>query len=109
MQEILLPQSVLTEAAYLLTSFVGNQRTARFLASLPKSKYSLIALQPEEIARTAELLAQYADAKLDFVDATVAALAERLNITHVLTIDRRDFSIIRPRHAAYFELLPEKL
>jgi uncharacterized protein len=109
MQDILLPQSVLTEAAFLLTSFAGNQRTVRFLTSLPKSKYRLTALQPEDVARAAEILAEYADVELDFVDATVATMAERLNIRRILTIDRRDFSIIRPRHAEYFELLPEQL
>jgi predicted nucleic acid-binding protein len=56
--------------------------------------------------RSAELLKQYADAKLDFIDALIAAMAERLNIRRLLTLDRRDFQLIRPRHCAGFELLP---
>jgi len=27
-------------------------------------------------------------------------------ITHIYTLDHRDFSIIRPKHCDYFELLP---
>lgn len=33
-------------------------------------------------------------------------LAERLNITQILTFDRRDFSVFRPAHTPYFDLLP---
>jgi hypothetical protein len=32
-----------------------------------------------------------------------------LNITQIATIDRRDFSLIRPRHISAFRLLPEVL
>jgi hypothetical protein len=38
--------------------------------------------------------------------ATVVATAERLKITRILTTDRRDFSLVRPRHCSAFELLP---
>jgi uncharacterized protein len=44
---------------------------------------------------------------LGAVDAAVVALSERLAVTTLATIDRRDFSIVRPRHADHFELLPE--
>lgn len=33
-------------------------------------------------------------------------MAERLNIERILTLDRRDFSIIKPKHCAAFEILP---
>ena len=33
-------------------------------------------------------------------------LAERLGVVRLYTLDRRDFSRIRPRHVAAFELLP---
>jgi uncharacterized protein len=106
-QEVIyLPQTTLAEVAYLLTRAGGNVATATFLISLPKSKYRVVSLLPEDIARTAELLLQYADSRIDFVDTTVVAVAERLNITRILTIDHRDFSIVRPRHCDYFELLP---
>lgn len=53
-----------------------------------------------------EILEQYADSQLDFTDAAIVAIAERLAITRVYTLDRRDFSIVRPIHCDYFELLP---
>jgi predicted nucleic acid-binding protein len=55
------------------------------------------------IGRIANLLDKYADTDLDFSDA---AIAERYGITKIATFDHRDFSIIRPRHTAFFELLP---
>jgi hypothetical protein len=37
----------------------------------------------------------------------IAALSERLQVTRILTLDRRDFQILRPRHIDHFELLPK--
>jgi hypothetical protein len=36
----------------------------------------------------------------------VIALAERLNITILVTLDRRDFGIVRPTHVPRLTLLP---
>ena len=44
--------------------------------------------------------------KLDFVDATIVTLAERLDIQKILTVDVRDFRTIRPKHCAYFDIVP---
>ena len=106
-QEIVyLPQTTLAELAYFLTRDFGNEVTARFLVQLPLTKYRLLALEPEDVLRTANILQQYADTRVDFVDATIAAVAERLKITQILTLDQRDFHIIRPKHIDYFEILP---
>src|SRR4051812_246976 len=78
---IFLPQSTLAEVAYLLTKISGNEGTAKFLSLLPESKYRVVALTHEDISRTAEILTQYADTRVDFVDATIAAVAERLKIS----------------------------
>jgi len=60
----------------------------------------------EPLARASELLITYKDTRIDFVDCVIVAMAERLNITPILTIDRRHFTIVRPKHCAYFEILP---
>jgi predicted nucleic acid-binding protein len=106
-QEIVyLPQTTLAEIAYFLTRDFGNSVMAHFLLQLPKTKYRLIALEPEDLLRTAEILNQYADTRVDFVDAMIAAVAERLQVTRILSLDQRDFRIIRPKHHDYFEILP---
>jgi len=106
---VFLPQSTLAEVAYFLTREVGNRAVAQFLHELPKTKYRVEALDAEDLYRTAEFLTQYADSRVDFVDATIAAVAERLGIRRILTLDHRDFGIIRPRHIEYFDLLPQKI
>jgi predicted nucleic acid-binding protein len=106
-QEIIyLPQTVLAEIGYFLTQTYGNGAMARFLVQLPQTKYRLVALEAEDILRTANLLQQYADTRVDLVDATIAAVAERLRISRILTLDQRDFHIIRPKHTEFFEILP---
>ena len=103
---ILLPQTVLAEVGYVLGHRLGNRAFAAFLIQLPQTKYRLVALEAEDILRTANLLQQYADTRVDFVDATIAAVAERLRISRILTLDQRDFRIIRPKHTEFFEILP---
>jgi len=56
------------------------------------------------------LLATYSSARLQAVDACVIALAERLDLGEVATLDRRDFLMVAPRHLAKgqrLRLLPE--
>jgi predicted nucleic acid-binding protein len=103
---ILLPQTVLAEVAYLIGRESGIVTVASFLRGLPVSRFSLIALVEQDILRVAEILNQYADSRIDFVDATVMTVAERLNIVTILTLDRRDFSLFRPRHCDSFNLIP---
>jgi len=66
-----------------------------------------VDLTSGDLARAAELVEQYADLPLGGTDACVVALAERLNVAEVATIDRRDFSVVRPRHVPALTLLPE--
>jgi uncharacterized protein len=105
-QRILLPQTVLVEVAYLLGRDAGVKIVVAFLQGLPASRFTLTELTDQDIARTAEILERYADSRIDFVDATVMAVAERLEIRTVLTIDQRDFRLFRPKHCESFTLLP---
>jgi uncharacterized protein len=103
---ILLPQTVLAEVAYLLGREAGIRTVAAFLRGLPSSRFQLIALTPPDLTRIAEILEQYMDSRVDFVDASVMAIAERYNSKIVLTLDQRDFRLFRPRHCDAFELFP---
>lgn len=40
------------------------------------------------------------------MDATLIAIAERLKAFTLLTLDRREFTLVRPRHCQAFDLLP---
>src|SRR6478736_4924418 len=83
-RQIYLPQSVLNEVCFLLTKSGGNWATAQFLQEIPTSRFILISLSQYDLDRTAELLIKYADTRVDFVDVSVTAIAERLNISRIL-------------------------
>ncbi len=56
-----------------------------------------------------KIMEEYRDSRIDFVDSVIAAMAERLEIRTILTVDRRHFQIFRPKILDYFIILPEKL
>jgi uncharacterized protein len=84
----------------------GTYAELAFLSDVRAGRYTLIESLSADLERIAELVAKYDDLPLGTVDASVIALAERLNITTVVTIDRRDFGIVRPVHVAALTLLP---
>jgi predicted nucleic acid-binding protein len=104
---IYLPIVSITEIAYILRREVGSAAVPRFIHGLAASKYQVVVLNESDLSRVADLLIHYADSRLDFVDLSVAAVAERLELGTILTLDRRDFQIVRPRHRDRFMLLPE--
>ncbi len=105
-EPIVLPIPAITEVAYLLLRDVSSEAVADFIESLAITDMVLEAPQSSGYTRAAEIIRQYADAPVDFVDAIIVAIAERLSITRILTIDRRHFYMFRPRHCPAFELLP---
>jgi predicted nucleic acid-binding protein len=104
--ELVIPVTVLPEAAYLLAAHLGPEAERKLVQSIVSGEMAVEELTLQDLGRTLELLRRYEDARIGFVDATVVAIAERLKISRVLTTDRRDFSLVRPRHCKEFELLP---
>jgi uncharacterized protein len=104
--QFIIPYVVLTEVAFLFRRAGGAPAVARFLAALVKSRHQYEITAPSDLLRAHDILIEYADVNLDFVDCCLMALAERLDVTQIATLDRRDFSIFRPRHCDYLELLP---
>lgn len=102
----LIPDVILTEVAYLFLRFGGERAVIVFLESLEQARPTLVAITLEDLKRARQIMATYYGSRLDFVDCCIMALAEQLNITQVATFDRRDFSIFRPKHCDYLELLP---
>jgi predicted nucleic acid-binding protein len=105
-EPVITPIPVITETAYLVLRNLGVEALAKFSDSLAVTKFQLETPTAEDYSRAAEILRKYNDANIDFVDAVLAAIAERLNVTKILTVDRRHFSAFRPRHGAAFEILP---
>ena len=103
----LVPQPVVAEVCYLLERERGSLVEASFLRSFGQRQFVLAPLTVDDTNRMAELIEQYANFPLGGVDASVMAVAERLNVTTVATLDRRHFMAVRPSHATALTLLPE--
>lgn len=104
--ELVIPVTVLPEAAYLLAAHLGPEAERKLVQAVVNGEMVVEELTIQDLRRVLELLHRYEDARIGFVDATVVAIAERLKISRILTTDRRDFSLVRPRHCKEFELLP---
>jgi uncharacterized protein len=111
-EPLVVPLSVIVETSLLLEGRLGPTSESRFLRSLVSRRpdarpdISIERLEPGDLLRVAELVDTYADLPLGTVDASVVAVAERLGSTTLFTIDRRDFTVVRPRHVDAFTLLP---
>lgn len=103
---LLVPATVLTEVCYLLERELGTVAEAAFLRSFRDGTLTLAHITHDDLDRMAELVTTYASLPLGAVDASVVAIAERLGATEIATLDLRHFTIVRPRHADAFTLLP---
>lgn len=105
---LVVPPLVMAEACYLIGRHLGAEAEGTFLDALaPGETFILGDLVPADVKRMAELVRQYGDLPLGCADASVIALAERLHVVEVATVDRRHFRVVRPRHADTFALVPD--
>lgn len=101
---LIIPALVIAEATYLIGTRMGPAVEAEFLRGL--AGLDVEAPSPEDFDRMGELVKQYASFPLGGTDASVVALAERLETPHVITLDIRHFRAVKPRHCHAFELSP---
>jgi predicted nucleic acid-binding protein len=104
--ELVIPALVVAEVAYLAGQRLGARVEAGFLRGL--AGFDVRAPLPEDWSRIAELCEQYADFPLGGTDASVIALAERLDTDLIMTLDRGHFAVVRPLHVDAFRLLPDE-
>lgn len=103
---LVVPVSVVVETSFLVERHLGSAAEAQFLASFAPADVLVEQLVHEDFVRMAELVERYADMPLGVVDASIVAVAERRGATTIATLDRRHFSVVRPRHVPAFTLLP---
>jgi hypothetical protein len=103
-EPLLTTVTAIPEAAYLIRDRLGKHAEHRFIRSIADRELHVENLTDADWARIAELMRTYPE--IGFVDASVAAVAERLRLPSIATTDRRHFVTIRPRHREAFELRP---
>jgi len=96
---------VVVEAAYLL-----NRQDSRLylelLDAIHDEVYKILPIEASEFPAIAKITKKYANLGLDFADGCLMYLAERDAISHVFTLDRRDFSLYRTAKGEALTLLP---
>jgi predicted nucleic acid-binding protein len=105
----ILPAPVVTESAITILDRLGADEELGFLRAIAAKELHVEPTTDADLQRTIEILDQYRDARFGMVDAATMAIAERLKIEVILTLDKRDFGIFRPKHCAAFRLVPEGL
>ncbi|WP_405061635.1 PIN domain-containing protein [Kribbella sp. NBC_01505] len=105
-EELVIPPFVVTEVCYLLAKAGGPKAEMAFVRSLAAGDFIIASTPASTLDRMADLIGQYADLPLGLADASVITLAEQLEVQEVATLDRRHFSVVRPRHVDAFTLLP---
>ncbi|MEV8633188.1 PIN domain-containing protein [Streptosporangium sp. NPDC051023] len=103
---LILPSPVLAEVCWLLESRIGPAAEADFLQSIVDGELTMEPLTTTDVARMKALVVKYANFPLGAVDAAVIAVAERLNVHEIATIDHRHFGAVKNSRGGHFTLLP---
>ena len=89
--------AVLVEVFHLIRERTRDPRRAtesawRLIAS---EAIAVVAIDDRDLPRLEALMTKYADRPMDFADATLVHVAERLSTNVVFTIDHNDFETYR--------------
>jgi len=103
----LLPWAVLAEIDYLLANHVGLRAQEAFLDDLAATRYVVEWGEDSDLARARELARRYRSLRLGLVDAVVMAMAERLGVEAIATLDLSHFGVVAIRGRP--KLLPRDL
>lgn len=98
---------VLAETDYLVLRRLGARAERAFLEQLAAGAPLREPVGDADMSRAIEILDQYADQNLGLTDASLMAVAERLEVRRVLTLDRRHFAPFRDARGRAFELVPD--
>ena len=104
-ETLVVPDVILPEISYLVNKYLNVEVEVKLLSGIREGELALEIFLPADLERTIEVISTYMDQKIGFVDAGIVAMAERLSITKILTLDNH-FRLIKPRHTSAFEVYP---
>jgi len=104
--QLAVPVPVIAETSWLILDRLGPDAHHQFLRLIIDGHLDAVDLTTTDWARSLDLVERYTDLRLDLMDASLVAVAERLDITTFATFNHRDFAVVRPAHVDAFELIP---
>lgn len=97
---------VLTELDYLMRTRTSVIAEIGVLQDVRDGAYQVEHLADRELDVAIELLGRYKSRNLGLADAATVVVAARLRTTNILTLDERDFRVVKPLWGQAFRLLP---
>jgi predicted nucleic acid-binding protein len=104
-QQRIVTAPVVSELFYMMTARLTYQHAVQAFART-RAAFQIEGITDADMTRMHEIMSKYHDAEFDYVDVSIMAVAERLNVTRICTFDRRDFQIYQPSRCSHFDLLP---
>jgi uncharacterized protein len=103
---LLLSPFVLAELDYFLATRIGAASEISLLEEVAAGAYQLEPFDRDDVAAALAVVHKYADNALGLADASIVVLADRYDVSDVLTLDERHFRTVRRSNGQPFRLLP---
>lgn len=103
---LLISPFVLAELDYMILTRMGQERELALLGEVARDAYHLEYFSEEDLAEAIEIVERHADFRIGLADASNVVLANRHDTLDVLTLDERDFRVLRGPGGCPFRLLP---
>ncbi len=105
----LLPRLIVSEPAVVEATHMVAKRRGDHTLVLELLLRAEIPVVPSHLPLHQQcvlLMRQYADVPMDYADATIVALADRLHLHRVFTLDRKGFRTYRGPRGVALEVVP---
>ena len=87
--------------------FLNAQGKLAFLTWVRRGGLTIQTLGADDFGQIGAIMERYGDRDIDFADASLIWLADRLNSTAVLTLDRGDFEVYRLSNGKAFQIIAQ--
>ena len=91
----LLPWAILPEVDYLLATQLGQAAEEAFLADLSDGSFRIAWGDERDVAAGRRIAQRHRSLRLGLVDVVVMAMAERIGVEAIATLDLRHFGAVR--------------
>lgn len=85
--------------------FLDARAKAAFLDLAQSERLKTLEVPTAAYSEIAAVIRKYADRDMDFADAALIWLADRIGVRHILTTDRNDFDIYRLKGGKRFDVM----